>query len=72
MRNTRIPLDIIFLDARGHVVTIKQMQPYDLTSVSSDRPIKFAIELNQGQATAAGLQTGAQVQIPPHISDSAR
>src|SRR2546421_8067051 len=29
MKNTRFPLDIIFLDAAGHIVSVAQMKPYD-------------------------------------------
>src|ERR1051326_2699645 len=43
MKDTRIPLDIIFINASGAVVSIKQMKPYDLTTVSSDYPAKWAI-----------------------------
>ena len=64
MRNTRIPLDIVYVNAAGVIVSIKQMRPYDTTTVSSDAPAKWAIELNQGQAAAAGLKVGDQVAIP--------
>jgi len=36
MKNTRIPLDIIFVDKQGVVVTVKQMRPYDLSITSSE------------------------------------
>ena len=52
MKNTRIPLDIIYIDANGKVDSVKQMQPYVETPVSSEGVVKWAIELNQGAATA--------------------
>jgi uncharacterized membrane protein (UPF0127 family) len=69
MKNTRIPLDIVFLDHAGQIVSIKQMKAYDLTSVPSDAPAKYAIELNAGAAQAAGLKVGDQVQIPPEARE---
>ena len=64
MKNTRIPLDIIFLNANGVVVSIKQMRPYDVSTTYTDAPAKYAIELNQGQAAAAELKVGDQLSIP--------
>ena len=64
MKNTRIPLDIIFLNNRGLVVSIKQMRPYDVSTTYADAPAKWAIELNQGQAAAAGVKVGDQLTIP--------
>lgn len=64
MKNTRIPLDIIFLDANGVVVSIKQMRPYDVSTTYTDAPAKWAIELNQGQAAAAGVKVGDQLDVP--------
>ena len=64
MKNTYIPLDIIFLDSKGKVVSIKQMKPLDLTSTSSDRPARFAIELNEGVARELGLKSGDVVVLP--------
>ena len=72
MKNTRIPLDIAYLDAVGKVVSVKSMKPYDLSGVPSDFPAKFAIELNQGAAAEAGLHTGDVVEIPADIANSAR
>jgi uncharacterized membrane protein (UPF0127 family) len=65
MKNTRIPLDIIFVDKDGVVVAVKQMKPYDLSITSSDKPALWAIELNQGAAAAAGVKAGDLVTVPP-------
>ena len=67
MKNTRIPLDIIYVDASGKVVSIHQMKPYDLRTTKSDGPAKYAIEMNEGRAAATGIKPGDQVQIPKDI-----
>ena len=67
MKNTLIPLDIIYVDASGRVVSVKPMQPKDLTPVKSGRPAMYAIELNQGAAARVGVQAGDLVTIPPAI-----
>jgi uncharacterized membrane protein (UPF0127 family) len=65
MKNTRIPLDILYLDERGQVVSIHQMKPYDTrTKTISARPAKYAIELNVGQANKAGVKAGDVLEIP--------
>jgi uncharacterized membrane protein (UPF0127 family) len=64
MKNTYIPLDILFLDARGRVVSIHQMQPRDLATTPSLYPAQYAIELNQGMAAKAGVKVGDELVIP--------
>jgi hypothetical protein len=64
MKNTRFPLDIAFMDAAGKVVSIKQMRAYDLTTIPSEAPAKYAIELNLGAAEKAALKVGDQIDIP--------
>jgi uncharacterized membrane protein (UPF0127 family) len=68
MKNCRIPLDIIFLDAGGKVVSVKQMKPYDLSSTPSDGPAQYAIELNKGAAEGAGVKAGMTLKIPAGLS----
>lgn len=65
MKNTPIPLDILYLDRNGKVVSIKQMKPFDETGVPSDAPAKYAIELNEGAAAKVGVQVGDVLVIPP-------
>jgi uncharacterized membrane protein (UPF0127 family) len=68
MKNCRIPLDIIFTDSTGKVVSVKQMKPYDLSSTPSDGPVQYAIELNKGAAESAGVKAGMTLKIPPGLS----
>ncbi len=72
MLNTRIPLDILFLDATGQVVSIHEMKPYDTrTDTRSDRPAKYAIELNLGQAKTSGVRPGDVLKIPASAREAA-
>lgn len=68
MKNTRIPLDIVYVDAKGKVVSIKQMKPYDLGSTPSDGPAMYAIELNKGAAEKLGLKAGDTLVVPNGLS----
>ena len=68
MKNTRIALDIIYVNGGGQVVSIRQMRPYDLRSVPSGSPAQFAIEVNQGAAAEAGVKVGDQLIIPKEAS----
>lgn len=64
MKNTRIPLDIIYIADTGSVISVKQMKPYDLSSTWSDGPAKWAVELNKGAAQVAGVKVGDVVEVP--------
>jgi len=64
MANTRIPLDIAFIDAGGTVVSVKSMLPLDLRITSSDKAAKYAVEMNGGAAAAIGVKEGDRVVIP--------
>lgn len=72
MRNTHIPLDIIFVNAERKVVSIEQMKPYDERGASSGKPAKYAIELNKGMAEKAGVKVGDVVEIPAGARETDR
>ncbi|HEX8341944.1 MAG TPA: DUF192 domain-containing protein [Tepidisphaeraceae bacterium] len=72
MKNTYIPLDILYLDARGKIVSIKPMRPLNLDGVTSEKPAKFAIELNRGGAAATGAAVGDVIAVPPDLVAGAR
>ena len=67
MKNTRFPLDILYVNSAAKVVSIKHMKPYDLSNVPSDGPAKYAIELNVGDADKDGVHAGDTVNIPQTI-----
>jgi uncharacterized protein len=58
MRDTLIPLSIAYIDARGTIIDIQDMQPLDETSHPSAAPAKYALEVNQGFFEAHGIQVG--------------
>ena len=64
MRNTRIKLDLAYLDKSGRIVEIHKLYPYSETPVPSrSQAVQFVIEMNRGwfQANQAGV--GAQLDI---------
>lgn len=66
MKNTYIPLDILFLDSAGRIVSVGFMEP-ETGRAQSNAPAKYVIELNAGQVQAAGVATGDTIDIPPSI-----
>jgi len=64
MKNTRIPLDILYLDKSGRVVSVHQMKPFDKTEIPSDGPAMYAIELNKDTAAKVGVKAGDVLTLP--------
>ncbi|MEL6337828.1 MAG: DUF192 domain-containing protein [Pseudomonadota bacterium] len=65
MRNTFIPLDIIFLDASGTVLNVAERTvPFSETPHLSDGLATAVLEVNAGLAEAHGIGPGAQVRHP--------
>ncbi|ALS99611.1 DUF192 domain-containing protein [Lacimicrobium alkaliphilum] len=65
MKNTLIPLDVVFADADGKILVIKSMQPHDLTPVGSEQPAVYAWEMNQGWFKANNIQVGDRFEVIP-------
>lgn len=64
MKNTLIPLDMIFIDEHNRIATIhKNAIPEDLTGISSVEPVTMVLEIAGGRADALGLQAGDQVSF---------
>ncbi len=59
MKNTLIPLSVAFIDAKGKIVSISNMQPQTETSHCATAPAKFALEMSEGWFAAKGLKPGA-------------
>jgi uncharacterized membrane protein (UPF0127 family) len=64
MKNTLIPLDIVFMDENGQVINIEQALPEpgipdnELTRYPSERPAPWVVELNMGACAANGICPG--------------
>lgn len=64
MKNTFIPLDIIYLDDQAKVLNVEPMVPHDLAPVRSDGKARYAIELNAGTAARIGVKRGDEIPLP--------
>jgi uncharacterized membrane protein (UPF0127 family) len=65
MRNTLIPLSIAFIADDGTIVNIAEMQARDERSHCAAKPVRFALEMNQGWFSKRGLKAGARLSGPP-------
>ncbi len=63
MKDTFIPLDIIFLDPSMKIVDIQSMKPLDLTNVESKYRAKYALEVNKGYVEKHKIKVGMFVNI---------
>ena len=62
MKNTLLPLDMLFVDQRGCVVTIKQnARPGALATIASRVPVSLVVELKAGTIAAQGIAVGDRV-----------
>ena len=64
MKNTEIPLDIIYLDKDKKVVSIaKNARPYDETSLPSEKPAMYVLEINGGLSDKWGIEKGDRMEV---------
>ena len=65
MKNTLIPLDMLFLHPDGTIHHIHHnAKPQDLTQITSKYPSKAVLELNGGTSDKMGIKEGHQVVHP--------
>jgi uncharacterized membrane protein (UPF0127 family) len=65
MRNTFIPLDMLFVDAQGRIVNIRERAvPQSLDVIAAAAPVRAVIELNGGTAARLGIAPGDRVEHP--------
>lgn len=73
MKNTKIPLDILYFDTgRRLVAQQRDVPPCSLGDACppypSNAPARYVLELNAGQAEALKLTEGAELKLGPDIT----
>lgn len=62
MKNTYIALDIIFYDKDSVAVSFQEnAKPLDLTSLPSEKPAQFILELNAGKVKEWNIEPGDKI-----------
>jgi uncharacterized protein len=65
MKNTLIPLDMIFLTGDGRIVHVHHMaQPHSLTPIGPQAPAVAVLEINGGLSRRLGIASGDRILHP--------
>lgn len=65
MKNTLIPLDMLFVDESGVIVGIHhEAQPLDLRPIGSGAPVRYVLEINGGLSRRLGISEGSELRHP--------
>ncbi|MBX3664296.1 MAG: DUF192 domain-containing protein [Burkholderiales bacterium] len=62
MMNTYIPLSVAFIDEAGVIVNIEDMQPHTRDSHTAKKPVRYALEMNQGWFRKRGIGPGMKIE----------
>lgn len=64
MRNTIIPLDIIYINKDMEIVSFaKNAKPFDETSLPSGQPVQYVLEVNAGMMDKWGVEIGDKINF---------
>ncbi|MBE7185366.1 MAG: DUF192 domain-containing protein [Methylobacterium mesophilicum] len=64
MRNTPMPLDLLFIGSDGRVKRILKGEPYSDATIAPGVPVRFVLELKQGSARKLGIKEGSRLEHP--------
>ena len=65
MKNTYIPLDMLFIRSDGTIARIAEnTEPHSLEGIPSGEPVLAVLELKGGTSKALGIRAGDRVQHP--------
>ena len=67
MKNTLVPLSVAFIDERGAIVNIADMEPHSEASHCAAQPVRYALEMNRGWFAARGVKPGTRLGGIPGI-----
>lgn len=64
MKNTPLPLDIVFINSKFQIVHVaKNTVPYSTARISSLHPAKYVLEVNGGFCERKGVVRGATINV---------
>ncbi len=67
MKNTLLPLSVAFIDERGAIINVEDMEPQTEDSHCASRPARYALEMNRGWFAARGIKPGSRIGGIPGI-----
>ena len=67
MKNTLVPLSVAFIDDRGGIVNIADMEPHSEASHCAAQPVRYALEMNRGWFAARGIKPGIRLGGIPGV-----
>ena len=68
MKNTVLPLDIMYADSERRIVSIhKGCKPYSLDQIISAKPALYVVEVNAGYTVKHGIETGDMISFRAHL-----
>ncbi len=72
MKNTLIPLDMLFFDETGRLLNVHSRAiPGDLTHIEGKGDVFTVLEINGGLAELYGIGPGSEMRHPAYPQDSA-
>ncbi|TNJ46132.1 DUF192 domain-containing protein [Tamlana fucoidanivorans] len=64
MKNTKFPLDLIYINADKHIVSFqKNAKPFDESSLPSNVPAQYVLEMNAGLIDIWNLKVGDSISF---------
>ncbi|MBN9074265.1 MAG: DUF192 domain-containing protein [Rhizobiales bacterium] len=64
MKNTILPLDLVFIGEDGRVRAVRRGEPMSEALITPGDPVRFVLELTAGTAGKAGIGKGSLVRHP--------
>jgi uncharacterized membrane protein (UPF0127 family) len=64
MKNTPLPLDLIFIGEDGRVQAILPGEPFSEAPIAPRGPVRFVLEVHEGTAKELGIMAGDRLRHP--------
>lgn len=64
MKNTPMPLDLLFIGADGKVKAVLPGEPFSEAPISPGEPVRFVLEVKRGIAARNGIEDGDRLSHP--------